>query len=181
MSLPFSNDQIARIGDQRGDAGAFENGLNDFEFAPGGDFAPVHDSDLRRDSRAAPLSVSSRGALREALHQRIFADGVALLEAVHDRQLEENIGESFRVPEPGGRFSIVFGELQRIGKQESVEARCGAGGDVTRIEAREALFFGTERGLREQLADRRAIASRRVRPARRWLRPQGGRGLLRLW
>ena len=140
--MPAFEHQVARIGENRGNAFFLKMRLDDFEFAPSGNFAPIHDGDHRRRSGAAPFAIAGEESGEEQLHQRIFADGVALREALHDRKREKNIGESFGVAWAGGRFGVVFGELQGVGEEKGIEARSGAGGGIARIDAGEALFFG---------------------------------------
>ena len=50
--------EIAGIGQDRGDAFALEMRLNDFEFAPGRNFTPIHDGDYGRLVGAAPFAIA---------------------------------------------------------------------------------------------------------------------------
>src|SRR4029077_8751226 len=58
----------------------------------------------------------------------------------------------FGVAGAGGRFAIVFGKLQRVGKKKGVEAGCSAGEAVNGVETREAFFFRPQMKLGKQRA-----------------------------
>ena len=104
----------------------------------------------RRLRGAAPFAITFEERGEHQLHEREAAHGVVFGKTLHYREREKNIGERFRVAETGGRFRVVFRELQRIRQKEGVETRSGAGGGVARVDAREAFFIGAESGLREQ-------------------------------
>ena len=72
------------------------------------------------------------------------------LESLHHRKREKHIRQSFRITQARGRFRIVFRELQRIRKQESVQPRSGARSAVARIDPRQAFFLRAQRRLRQQ-------------------------------
>ena len=90
------------------------------------------------------------------------------LESLHHRKREKNIRQSFGIAQAGGRFRIVFRELQRIREQESVQARSGAGSAVARIDAREAFFLRAQRGLREQTRVGERLLHHAFAERRRW-------------
>ena len=107
-------------------------------------------ADQRRRRCAAPLAIAREQRVEQHLHRGVFLHAIVFAEALHHRQRVENIGESFGVARSRRGLGVVFGELKRIGKQERVEARRGAGSSVARIDSSEPFFIRAQRCLREQ-------------------------------
>src|SRR5580765_3528086 len=74
-----------------------------------------------------------------------------LREFRHDGKLAENLCQCFRIAGACRGFSVVFGELERIGKEESIKTRRGAGATVGDREASQAFFLGTQMKLRKKM------------------------------
>src|ERR1700722_20845996 len=127
--------------DHRRHSGFFKALLQNFELAPGGDFAPIHNCNYWRRSGAAPFAVACEQSGEQAFDQWKLANSVVLGETLHHRQSAKYSGQSFSVTRAGGRFGIVFGELQGLGAQKGVQSRGRAGGVVSRRDTHEALFF----------------------------------------
>ena len=150
--------EIARIGEDDGNAHAFEARFEDFEFAPGRNFAPIDDGHLRALVGAAPIDVAGDQRV-----EKFGAEGIAVRfecarELFENWQLAENFGESFGVSGAGGSLAVVFGEFQRIGKQESVETRRSAGAAVAdREDERGEFLRGEDEAARKatELRERR--------------------------
>ena len=71
--LPL-NFEIARIGEHDGNAHAFEASFQDFEFAPGRNFAPIDDGHLRPLVGAAPIDVAGDERVEKFGAERIAVD-----------------------------------------------------------------------------------------------------------
>jgi hypothetical protein len=89
---------------------------------------------------------ASRSSSR--LDRRVEPDVEALPEARERgpgvQQLAEELRQALRVARAGRRFRVVFGELQRIGQDEGVGSRRGAGHAVAGIDLRQADLVVTQ-------------------------------------
>src|SRR6266849_2862729 len=145
-------DQVARIGDQSGHAQFLEAPLENFELAPGGNFMPVDNGDLRALGCASPIDVAHHQRVEQLGAEGIAVHFVLLGKGGHYRYFAEDLGKRFGVAGAGGRFAVVFGALERVGKKKGIQTRGGAREAIAGVQAREALFFGAEVELREEAA-----------------------------
>src|SRR5579859_651093 len=74
-----------------------------------------------------------------------------LREFPHNGKLAKNFRQSFRVAGACRGFSVVLGELERIGQEECIEARCGASAAVGDRQACKAFFLGAQMKLRKKM------------------------------
>ena len=65
----------------------------------------------------------------------------------HHRQFAKNIRQHFRITCARWRLAVVLRELQRVGQDERIGARRGAGGRVAGIDPREADLLVAQREL----------------------------------
>src|SRR5712664_39114 len=141
--------KLAWFGDERGHAHSFETLLKNLEFTPRRHTFPIHNRDLRRRQRTAPVLVTRQKGFKKFCTQRVAVDLIPLRKFPHDREFPENLRQAFRIPGARRRFAVVFGELQRIRKQERVEPGCCAGRPVAGGHPREPFLFGPEMQLRK--------------------------------
>ncbi len=91
----------------------------------------------------------------------VMADGVPFPKPVHHRQGVEELGKPLRIPQPCGRLCVVFGEMQRIGEKERVQAGRGARRRISGLDRRKAdLGLG-----HPELAEQRRRRHRGLRDA----------------
>src|SRR6266446_120480 len=100
------------IADERGHAHSFATLLKNLEFTPRRHAFPIHDGDLRRCGRTAPILVTRQKCVKKSCAQRVAVDLVPLRKLSHDGEVAKNLRQAFRIAGARRRFAIVLGELQ---------------------------------------------------------------------
>ena len=88
--------EIARIGEDDGNAHAFEARFEDFEFAPGRNFAPIDDGHLRTLVGAAPIDVAGDQRVEKLGAERIAVRFECARELFEDRAARGKLRRAFR-------------------------------------------------------------------------------------
>ena len=113
------------VTDHAGEPHRLEVVLVEQELAVGGNLPPVQDADHRRRSPppAGPPGVRVQQRVEHLVAHREGAHQVALPEAAHHRQRQEQLGERVVVGRARGRLGVVLGEAQPpvLGGEERVQ------------------------------------------------------------
>ena len=134
--------------------------------AVGRHLAPVDNRDPRRRRRAAPLAVARDQRLEQRVDRPVTARVEALAEARHQRLLRRTAPRAPGCSRPAGDSRVVFGELQRVGQDERVGARGGAGRRVAGIDRASRISASLSAELPQHVR-RSSIAARATRSPRR--------------
>ena len=143
--------QLARIGNERGDAHFLEALLEDFELGDGRHVFPVYDGNLRLGGGSSPVQVAHHQSVEELGAERVRVNFIPLRKLIHHHELAEDLRKRFRVACTRRRFAVVFRKFERVGKQKRIQARGRAGPPVSRGNPSKTFLFLPQMELRKEI------------------------------
>ncbi len=132
---PALEHEVARVAHQCRIALALEELAEEVMLAPGGHLLVVHDRDGRMLLAAPRLAMAGHERLQQALARPEPAQLPAPLEALHHRQLQEDVDEHLVVGNAGRALRVQLDEAVGVGGDERVQTRRRRGPPVAGIDA----------------------------------------------